>query len=445
VFAMENILSDDFNTLTTLCSEMGTTSEESKQKLDEIKDRLEKLNQQHPVKATGANNFQYIDVKSMLLLNYCMSLQYYMICKAEGVNLDQHEIFERLAYLRLMIEKLKPLDKKVEYQVDKLLRAAVTQNQGNAILPNRQKKEDNLRYKPNLSNFDTKRVTDKVEAKTEHKDKEIESAEDQDSENVEDYDEDDGESSDEIPNLDPNNLDDMGNEEINSDDIVSDEIDSDELEKYTVAKQKALAKRRPMPEKEEVEEKQPEIYKAVKTNPVSMIDRKSKHQKQRERDSKRMNRVDLVRELKNDMLGLPEEVNYGVASGNKLLVDEDREDEELEMTHFRRINYTKKELKDKEKRRQRLGKSDYHGITDGFGDFKRIDEFMNKNYSDDENNQSIKQADKQKYLDEVRSRKRDKKSSTKFLDQEIDSDEAGNDITFKNLPPKRSKDFIFKL
>jgi hypothetical protein len=54
-----------------------------------------------------------------------------------------------------------------------------------------------------------------------------------------------------------------------------------------------------------------------------------------------MGRVDLVRELRHDIMGLPDEVNYGVNGGNKQLVEEDREDEELEMKYFKRINYTK--------------------------------------------------------------------------------------------------------
>lgn len=278
------------------------------------------------------------------------------------------------------------MDKKIEYQVDKLLRAAVTINQGTEVLKNRQK-EDNLRYKPNLSNFDTKRVTDKPEEPQE----ETLSEEDQRS-------------------------------------INSDEIDSEELEKYTVARQKAQAKRRPQKE-EPSEESDAEIYKAVKTNPVSMIDKKSKSLKKYERESKRMGRVDLVREMKHDMLGLPDEVNYGVNGGNKLLVEEDREDEQLEMKYFKRINYTKKEMKEREKRRQKLGKSDYSVITDGYNDFKRIEQFMNMGVSDEEENE--KQFERQRFLQEVRGRKRDKKGKRKG-NEEIDSDEAG-DISFKNI------------
>lgn len=416
---MDKLLENDLETFGTLCKEMTETLGESNEKLHTIKERLEKLNSENPVRASNPNNFQYIDVKSMLLLNYCMSLQYYMLKKAEGAEVAQHEIFERLAYLRLMIEKLKPLDKKVEYQIDKLLRAAVTQTQGIDVLPNRQKKEDNLRYKPNLGNFDTKHVTDKPDGQTPTMDEESE--------------EDEGEGEDE--DVAPKPAGDDDSEDIDPDEINSDDIDSEELEKYTVAKQKAQAK-------VHKEDKAPETYKAVKFNPVSMVDKKSKSEKQRARDQKRMTRVDLVRELKHDLLGMPEEVHYGIASGNRKLVEEEQADEKLEMEYYKRISYTKKELKEKEKRRKNLERSDYTGITDGFQDFQRIQEFMGKRYSDDEDEQMQKQMEKQKFLDEHRNKKRDKKGKAKFEDEEIDSDEAGSDIAFNSLPKRGKIEFV---
>jgi U3 small nucleolar ribonucleoprotein protein LCP5 len=238
---MEDFLQTDLTTFSTICKEITDNINADQPKLLELKERLNRLYEEFPDKK-GENSFQYLDVKAVLLLSYNIYLNYYMLCKVNGADLDQHEVFEKLSYLRLIIEKLKPLDKKIEYQVDKLLRAAVTINQGTEVLKNRQR-EDNLRYKPNLSNFDTKRVTDKVQA--DHSQKSTEKKE--------------------RHNIDPEN-------------INSDDIDSEELEKYTVAKQKAQAKLRPQKE-EESEKEDAEIYKAVKINPVSMIDKKSKSQK----------------------------------------------------------------------------------------------------------------------------------------------------------------------
>lgn len=393
---MDKILDGDLQTFGDLCTEMNHTLQEGQGKLQGIQEQVEKLSKD--------SNYQYIDVKSILLLNYVMSLQYYMLYKAEGRDLNQHPIFERLAYLRLMIEKLKPLDKKIDYQVEKLLRSSLTQNQGEAVIPTRLKNEDNLRYKPNLNNFDTKHITEKAGDVNENGSVEDLSDKDQSSD------------------IDPDN-------------INSDDIDSDELEKYTVQKQKDLVKKERQKEIDNQYE-EPEMYKAVKFNPVKMHDTSSKSMKQKERDQKRMTRVDLVRELKRDMLNLPEEVNYGIASGNKRLIEEEREDEELEMKYFKRIGYSKKELKERAKRHTKFQKSDFSGITDGFHDFERINEFMNKDYSGGEEDEANKQAEKQKYLDEVRGRKRTKKVN--FKQDEIDSDLAGDDKIFKKFPKQFS-------
>ena len=160
-----------------------------------------------------------------------------------------------------------------------------------------------------------------------------------------------------------------------------------------------------------------------------MADNKSKKDKQRKRDSKRITRIDLVREMKHDLLELPDEVNYGIASGNKRLIEEDRAEQKLEMEYFKRVSYTRKEAKERDKRRRELNKSDYTSVSNGLSnslvkEFKRIDEFMNKTYSDDEDAEMKKYLDKQKFLDEHRQNRRDKKS--KFKQDEDDSDQAGN-------------------
>ncbi|CAI2369668.1 unnamed protein product [Moneuplotes crassus] len=415
------LLQNDIETFGTLCKEMNETLEESQEKLETLKEKLTKMNETNPPNNSGSNTFQYIDVKSMLLLNYVTSLQYFTLCKAEGKDMQEHEIFERLSYLRLIIEKLKPLDKKVDYQIEKLLKSALTQSQGESVLPNRKQKEDNLKYRPNLNNFDSKHITEKADQNMVTMEGEGE-AEGEDS--IEDLS--DGSGDEKKANPDSSDID--------PDNINSDDIDSDALERFAVKKQKAQAKNK---SGEHINEE--EIYKAVTNNPMKMVDTSRKAQKQREKDQNRMKRVDLVRELKHDMLDLPEEVNYGIASGNRRLIEQEKEDEDLEMKYFKRISYTVKEQKQREKKIKRLQKSDYSGITDGFHDFQRIQEFMGKTYGGDEDEEMQKHMEKEKFLQEVRSRKRDKKSKVKFLDEEINSDEAGDDVLFQKLPNRGNK------
>jgi hypothetical protein len=117
------------------------------------------------------------------------------------------------------------------------------------------------------------------------------------------------------------------------------ESDADEVEEYNFASSD-----------EDQDEKKgtdapSNVYKAIRTNPQVMINHNSKNMKQKQRDMKRVNRNKLIKELKNDINQVPEEVNYGIASGNKKVIEMNKEDETLEMEYFRRVDYSTKDRK----------------------------------------------------------------------------------------------------
>jgi U3 small nucleolar RNA-associated protein 3 len=66
----------------------------------------------------------YLEAKHLLLLSYCMHIVFYLMLKAEGLPVKDHPVVLRLVELRLYLEKIRPIDKKMAYQIDKLLLAA---------------------------------------------------------------------------------------------------------------------------------------------------------------------------------------------------------------------------------------------------------------------------------------------------------------------------------
>jgi U3 small nucleolar RNA-associated protein 3 len=66
----------------------------------------------------------YLEAKHLLLLSYCMHIVFYLLLKAEGKPVKDHPVVLRLVELRLYLEKIRPIDKKMAYQIDKLLVAA---------------------------------------------------------------------------------------------------------------------------------------------------------------------------------------------------------------------------------------------------------------------------------------------------------------------------------
>ncbi|XP_069909971.1 neuroguidin isoform X2 [Oryctolagus cuniculus] len=68
----------------------------------------------------------FLEVKDQLLLMYLMDLSHLLLDKASGGSLQGHAAVLRLVEIRTVLEKLRPLDQKLKYQIDKLVRTAVT-------------------------------------------------------------------------------------------------------------------------------------------------------------------------------------------------------------------------------------------------------------------------------------------------------------------------------
>lgn len=100
-----------------------------KEKLRHLKDHLEpalKNGLQIPELKHG---MEFLRVKHRLLLAYCTCVAYYITMKIEGKNVTGHPVFDRLIEYRLLLERIKPLETKLQPQIDRLLHAAVTADQ----------------------------------------------------------------------------------------------------------------------------------------------------------------------------------------------------------------------------------------------------------------------------------------------------------------------------
>ena len=71
-----------------------------------------------------AEGISYLEAKHLLLLNYCMCIVFYLLLKAEGRPVREHPVIVRLVELRAYLEKIRPIDRKLQYQMDKMLLAA---------------------------------------------------------------------------------------------------------------------------------------------------------------------------------------------------------------------------------------------------------------------------------------------------------------------------------
>uniref|UniRef100_S4RIA6 Neuroguidin n=1 Tax=Petromyzon marinus TaxID=7757 RepID=S4RIA6_PETMA len=88
-----------------------------------------------------------LDVKNQMLLTYLMDLTFVMLKKVEGQTLVNEPAIFRLVEVRTVLEKMRPVEQKLRYQIDKLVKTTLTGSMG----------ENNpLRFKPNPDNMVSK-------------------------------------------------------------------------------------------------------------------------------------------------------------------------------------------------------------------------------------------------------------------------------------------------
>uniref|UniRef100_T1HB58 Protein involved in rrna processing n=1 Tax=Rhodnius prolixus TaxID=13249 RepID=T1HB58_RHOPR len=71
------------------------------------------------------NGIGFFDVKNQLLIFYLINLCQLIILKASGKSIEENSAIERLVELRVTLDKIRPIDQKLKYQVEKLVKIAI--------------------------------------------------------------------------------------------------------------------------------------------------------------------------------------------------------------------------------------------------------------------------------------------------------------------------------
>ncbi|KAB1220815.1 Neuroguidin [Morella rubra] len=151
---MDGTIEPGFDGVKKEAPQLSALLNEMKEGLDAVRNQVEVLIAK--VKANQfptADGISYLEAKHLLLLNYCQSLVYYLLRKAKGLSIEGHPVVRSLVEIRLFLEKIRPIDKKLQYQVQKLTKVAsgttevvgVSEKESDAP----QKTEDLLKYRPN--------------------------------------------------------------------------------------------------------------------------------------------------------------------------------------------------------------------------------------------------------------------------------------------------------
>lgn len=143
----EEIISRDTPKLVAVLKEMKDGLEVVKGKVQLLTEMVKE--NQYPT----VDGISYLEAKHLLLFGYCQNIVYYLLRKAKGMAISGHPLVQSLVEIRLFLEKIRPIDKKVEYEVKKLMKVATTIEADRMLSGERKgvdgEDEDLLKYRPN--------------------------------------------------------------------------------------------------------------------------------------------------------------------------------------------------------------------------------------------------------------------------------------------------------
>ena len=97
--------------------------EELEGKINEIQHALQpSLQSVQSNDVDTSKGISFLQVKLQLLLSYLTNVTFLLMLRAEGKSIKNHPVVNQLAKLRVVLDKIKPVDKKLKYQVEKLLK-----------------------------------------------------------------------------------------------------------------------------------------------------------------------------------------------------------------------------------------------------------------------------------------------------------------------------------
>ncbi|KAL7754429.1 hypothetical protein RI367_000410 [Sorochytrium milnesiophthora] len=114
--------------------------------LEGLLDTLQKFNEQCTTLSDRqfdtSQGLSFLEVKNHSLMSYLISLLHLMHTKLSGEPIEQAPSLSALLELRVVLEKIRPVETKLKYRIDKMVRAADQSSTAGATV-------DPLNFKPN--------------------------------------------------------------------------------------------------------------------------------------------------------------------------------------------------------------------------------------------------------------------------------------------------------
>ncbi|CAG2055022.1 unnamed protein product, partial [Timema podura] len=120
VQALEEIIPRDIPRAFQLLKEMNESVQQVTQLVDNMLARVKRG------EVSTDNGLSFLEVKYHMLLSYLINLTYVVLRKCSGEKIEDDPAIDRLVEIRTVLEKMRPIDHKLKYQIDKLVKTAIT-------------------------------------------------------------------------------------------------------------------------------------------------------------------------------------------------------------------------------------------------------------------------------------------------------------------------------
>ncbi|XP_074645222.1 neuroguidin-like [Tubulanus polymorphus] len=117
-------------------------------KLEDVTNQVKDINKKvDDGKLRTVKGIGFLEVKHQLLLSYLVNLTHLMLQRSSGKSIQNLQDIHHLIEIRTVLERIRPIDQKLKYQIDKLVKTAITGSMN---------ENDPLRFKPNPNNLVSK-------------------------------------------------------------------------------------------------------------------------------------------------------------------------------------------------------------------------------------------------------------------------------------------------
>ncbi|KAJ0181933.1 hypothetical protein K1T71_002655 [Dendrolimus kikuchii] len=119
VQAIDEMQQPDLPQAVKLLTEMNTNVQQVSQLVDNMLVRVKSG------EMSTDKGLSFLEMKYQMLLSYLINLTYIVLRKCFGEKIESDPSIDRLIEIRTVLEKIRPIDSKLKYQIDKLVKAAI--------------------------------------------------------------------------------------------------------------------------------------------------------------------------------------------------------------------------------------------------------------------------------------------------------------------------------